>query len=146
MATTRDTVAWLNSRLAQPWSSLSVTSFLTKDIMQAIHKQFILLSAEIKLRLLIAVIGLRRHQLKELESDIKELCHLAMNDDDDWVKAMGGFISTFADRGIMAFDELLKNQYFAKIVLALKEKSMFYLVCILAATRIFPAYFGDPLC
>eukprot|EP01122_Echinamoeba_exundans_P001433 TRINITY_DN1148_c1_g1_i1.p1 TRINITY_DN1148_c1_g1~~TRINITY_DN1148_c1_g1_i1.p1 ORF type:complete len:611 (+),score=140.52 TRINITY_DN1148_c1_g1_i1:198-1835(+) len=60
--------------------------------------------------------------LKELEQDVKELCQLAMDDDDDWVQAMGAFISTYADRGVMAFDELLKNQYFASTIFSLKTK------------------------
>ena len=91
--------------------------------MQSIKQHFILFSVEIKLRLLISCIGLRKLSLKELEQDVKELCQLAMEDDDDWVQAMGAFISTFADRGVMAFDELLKNQYFASTIFSLKTKS-----------------------
>jgi hypothetical protein len=91
--------------------------------MQSVKQHFILFSVEVKLRLLISCIGLRKMSLKEVEQDVKELCQLAMDDDDDWVQAMGAFISTFADRGVMAFDELLKNQYFASTIFSLKTKS-----------------------
>lgn len=120
---TRETVPWLNAKLSDSWSSLSVTSTLTKDVMRSIKEHFILFSVEVKLRLLISCIGLRKLSLKELEADIKDLCALAMEDDDDWVQAMGAFISSFADRGVMAFDELLKNQYFAATVVSLKNRS-----------------------
>jgi len=68
--------------------------------------------------------------LREVESDFKDFCELAKQDDDEWVQAIGQALASFCDRNCVGLD-LPSNEYFAKSLAEVRKKCMCLVITVL---------------
>ena len=90
----RDIEAWLSAKLEDAWSSEKLSSLLTNDILQHAKTKFSSMDTSIKLKLLQSFISLRKKPFKDMEEDVRSILQLAVNDEDEWVKILGGLLQT----------------------------------------------------
>lgn len=105
---------WLTTKLEEPWSSEKLCSLLTLENLTSIGLKFSNLETSIKLRTLFSFLGLRKKVLEELKSPIQTILHLALQDDDEWVRVISSILPILLSEETEVINKEIPNEIFNK--------------------------------
>jgi len=94
----RDVGLWLTSKLEEPWSSEKITAQISQELLSAIKPKFSSLEPNIKIGLLFSFLALRRKQITELETPIKDIIQIGIEDEDEWVKTVSRLLYSLLEK------------------------------------------------
>jgi len=89
----RDYKSWIETKLAEEWSSENIGSLWTTEALDFVKKGFNILKTNIKIRILFSFFVMRKNLYKQLENDIKFILELAEHDDEEWVIVSSQMVS-----------------------------------------------------
>jgi len=105
---------WLSSKLQEPWSSEKISSLLTAEMLQDIRSKFTTMETQLKLKILFAMLSMRKIALKELEAQIQELLSIGRADNDEWISVFCEMFETYPTDQTLKRD--ISNESFCNIL------------------------------
>ncbi|ODM93080.1 Negative elongation factor A [Orchesella cincta] len=108
MANVRDSdiSLWLHNKLGsnESWTSGSISSQLTPDVLRNIKECFIDLQTQVKLKLLLSFFHIPRRNLEEWKHELEEILDVAMADTEQWVAMLAEMMKSYPSSGCLNFE------------------------------------------
>lgn len=76
---------WLQAKLEDPWGGDNISALLTADQLSEIAARWLNLEPQIRVKVLIAILNMRKKQLTENKDQLEAVLQVASTDTDDWV-------------------------------------------------------------
>ncbi|KAJ6648813.1 Negative elongation factor A, partial [Pseudolycoriella hygida] len=102
MACISDTSLWLHNKLGtsnDSWTSGSICSQLSKEVLRNIKECFSDLQTQVKLKLLLSFFHIPRRLVEEWKNELEEIIEIAGLDTELWVSMIAETIKTFPNTG-----------------------------------------------
>eukprot|EP00124_Ichthyophonus_hoferi_P006020 Ihof_evm1s1125 gene=Ihof_evmTU1s1125 len=97
-----NTEEWLKGKLADPWGGENISGQIKDVQLREIASQFSTYDTDIKSKILIAVLNMKKRRLMELQKDLEAVMQAAETDTDEWVRVLRWLMQGYITKRTLA--------------------------------------------